>query len=51
MTELKDVNADIKQRFNDNIIQENMNIFSGMIEHDMLRYDRTLDAEEETDEY
>lgn len=50
MTEIKTVSADIKQRFGSDIIGSINNI-SEVIELDMMRYDRTLDAEEETNEY
>lgn len=50
MTEIKTVSANIKQRFGTDEIQS-INDISEIIGIDMMRYDRTLDAEEETDEY
>lgn len=50
MTEVKTVSESIKERFNDSM-SEYINGLSDMIEYDMLRYNRTLDAEGEVDEY
>lgn len=50
MTEIKTVSADIRQRFSVDMTQSLSDI-SEVIGLDMMRYDRTLDAEEEADEY
>ena len=50
MTEMKTVSADLKQRFGSDSV-ESINDISEIIGLDMMRYDRTLNAEEEADEY
>lgn len=50
MTEIKTVSAETAQRVGADRV-EDINIISNIIEQDMMRYDRTLDAEEEIDEY